>query len=463
MGDKSAAKALMESAGVPVVPGYHGADQSDARLSREADRIGYPVMIKAAGGGGGKGMRAVGAPAEFAASLAAARREARSAFGDERMLVEKHLASPRHIEVQVFADAGGRIVHLFERDCSVQRRHQKIIEEAPAPGMTPERREAMCAAAVAAARAVGYLGAGTVEFIVDEDGHHYFMEMNTRLQVEHPVTELITGQDLVEWQLRVAAGGPLPARQEELSIRGHAIEARLYAEDPGRGFLPATGRLTELRFPAEGDHLRVDTGVQTSDDVGIHYDPLLAKVIVWDRDRGAALRRLQAALRDTRVAGVRTNLEFLSTLAAHEAFARGAVDTGFIDRHRDELLGPSGRRSHVSTVPNSPWEDKRGWRLGAAGLSSSAQATAGAVPAHAAARADGDQGAGGTLTAPMPGRVVAVHVAKGQDVRRGEPLLVLEAMKMEHTVAAPADGVVREIRFAAGDLVEEGAELVVLG
>jgi 3-methylcrotonyl-CoA carboxylase alpha subunit len=335
-----------------------------------------------------------------------------------------------------------------------------------------------------------------VEFIVDDAGHHYFMEMNTRLQVEHPVTELVTGQDLVEWQLRVACGEPLPEGQDELALRGHAIEARLYAEDPDRGFLPATGRLAELRFPAEDEHLRVDTGVQAGDEVTIHYDPLLAKLIVWGRDRSAALRRLKALLRDTRVTGVRTNLEFLAMVAGHEAFARGAVDTGFIDRHRDELLGGSAgaapppvgtlatdihvlrelgaprrtalaplaphTRQEASHTSTSPWEDKSGWRLGSSPIASGAQPVAGPRMAPLPA-AEIDRGTVGSLTAPMPGRVVAVHVAEGQAVRRGEALLVLEAMKMEHAVTAPGDGVVREIRFAAGDLVEEGAELLVLG
>jgi 3-methylcrotonyl-CoA carboxylase alpha subunit len=340
----------------------------------------------------------------------------------------------------------------------VQRRHQKIIEEAPAPGMTPELRGRICAAAVAAARAVNYLGAGTVEFLLDGGRDFYFMEMNTRLQVEHPVTELVTGQDLVEWQLRVAAGEALPLAQDALGIAGHAIEARLYAEDPERDFLPATGEIAELCFPAGSRHLRVDSGVRAGDKVTIHYDPMLAKLIVWDADRSAAIRRLQALLRDSVVTGVRTNLAFLATVAGHDAFARGAIDTGFIDRHREQLLAPRARAAAgSSTEPYSPWDDTTGWRLSTA--SGTGRRARRAAPV---ARADSDPAAGGSLTAPMPGRVVAVPVSKGQAVRRGEPLMVLEAMKMEHTVAAPADGVVSEIRFAAGDLVEEGAELLVL-
>ena len=339
MGSKSAAKSLIENAGVAVVPGYHGDDQSDDLLRAEADRIGYPVLLKPSAGGGGKGMRVVREASQFDAALAAARREASASFGDVHMLIEKFVTQPRHIEVQVFADAHGNVLHLFERDCSVQRRHQKIIEEAPAPGLTEEQRLTMGQAAVDAAKAVGYLGAGTVEFLVDSGGRFYFMEMNTRLQVEHPVTELVTGQDLVEWQLLVAAGEPLPLSQGDLVINGHAIEARLYAEDPDRDFLPATGHLLHLRYPAAGQHVRIDTGVREGDLVSIHYDPLLAKLIVWDTDRASALRRLQTALRETRVIGVTTNLGFLTTVAAHEVFAAGGVDTGFIDRQRSDLVG----------------------------------------------------------------------------------------------------------------------------
>ena len=550
MGSKSAAKSLIENTGVPVVPGYHGDDQSDDLLRAEADRIGYPVLLKPSAGGGGKGMRVVREALQFDAALAAARREASASFGDAHMLIEKFVTQPRHIEVQVFADAHGNVLHLFERDCSVQRRHQKIIEEAPAPGLTDRQRLTMGQAAVDAAKAVGYLGAGTVEFIVDSGGRFYFMEMNTRLQVEHPVTELITGQDLVEWQLLVAAGEPLPLSQGDLVINGHAIEARLYAEDPDRDFLPATGHLLHLRYPAAGRHVRIDTGVREGDPVSIHYDPLIAKLIVWDADRACALRRLQTALRETQVIGVTTNLGFLTTVAAHDAFAAAGVDTGFIDRHRSDLAGIGGpppdgalvvaaldvmlrqearARSDaaVSGDPNSPWHSAGGWRLNETGTQTlhfvvdgieqrvtveygggEYQVRTPAGPTRAAGhydsggdltatldgrrlrvtmvrqgdvitilhqgaqyriehmdparRADSESGAAGGLTAPMPGRVTLVSVSEGDSVQRGDTLLILEAMKMEHSIIAPADGVVERLHYGQGDLVDEGAELLVL-
>ena len=550
MGSKSAAKSLIENTGVPVVPGYHGDDQSDDLLRAEADRIGYPVLLKPSAGGGGKGMRVVREALQFDAALAAARREASASFGDAHMLIEKFVTQPRHIEVQVFADAHGNVLHLFERDCSVQRRHQKIIEEAPAPGLTDRQRLTMGQAAVDAAKAVGYLGAGTVEFIVDSGGRFYFMEMNTRLQVEHPVTELITGQDLVEWQLLVAAGEPLPLSQGDLVINGHAIEARLYAEDPDRDFLPATGHLLHLRYPAAGRHVRIDTGVREGDPVSIHYDPLIAKLIVWDADRAGALRRLQTALRETQVIGVTTNLGFLTTVAAHDAFAAAGVDTGFIDRHRSDLAGIGGpppdgalvvaaldvmlrqearARSDaaVSGDPNSPWHSAGGWRLNETGTQTlhfvvdgieqrvtveygggEYQVRTPAGPTRAAGhydtggdltatldgrrlrvtmvrqgdvitilhqgaqyriehmdparRADSESGAAGGLTAPMPGRVTLVSVSEGDSVQRGDTLLILEAMKMEHSIIAPADGVVERLHYGQGDLVDEGAELLVL-
>ena len=550
MGSKSAAKSLIENTGVPVVPGYHGDDQSDDLLRAEADRIGYPVLLKPSAGGGGKGMRVVREALQFDAALAAARREASASFGDAHMLIEKFVTQPRHIEVQVFADAHGNVLHLFERDCSVQRRHQKIIEEAPAPGLTDRQRLTMGQAAVDAAKAVGYLGAGTVEFIVDSGGRFYFMEMNTRLQVEHPVTELITGQDLVEWQLLVAAGEPLPLSQGDLVINGHAIEARLYAEDPDRDFLPATGHLLHLRYPAAGRHVRIDTGVREGDPVSIHYDPLIAKLIAWDADRAGALRRLQTALRETQVIGVTTNLGFLTTVAAHDAFAAAGVDTGFIDRHRSDLAGIGGpppdgalvvaaldvmlrqearARSDaaVSGDPNSPWHSAGGWRLNETGTQTlhfvvdgieqrvtveygggEYQVRTPAGPTRAAGhydtggdltatldgrrlrvtmvrqgdvitilhqgaqyriehmdparRADSESGAAGGLTAPMPGRVTLVSVSEGDSVQRGDTLLILEAMKMEHSIIAPADGVVERLHYGQGDLVDEGAELLVL-
>ncbi|MFQ5956123.1 MAG: acetyl/propionyl/methylcrotonyl-CoA carboxylase subunit alpha, partial [Kiloniellales bacterium] len=342
MGSKIEAKRVMERAGVPMLPGSDGEDEGDRRLAEVAAEIGYPVFIKASAGGGGKGMRKVAAAEDLKAALAAARREAKSSFGDDRLLIEKALIRPRHIEVQVFCDGHGGAVHLFERECSVQRRHQKVIEEAPAPGMTVRRRERMGSAAIAAARAIGYVGAGTVEFLVDRRGRFYFIEMNTRLQVEHPVTEMVTGVDLVEWQLLIAAGEKLPRRQEELSIDGHAIEARVYAEDPAHDFLPMAGRLELLRWPPEGRHVRVDTGVREGDEVSVHYDPMIAKLIAWDTDRRAALNRLGAALGETRIVGPATNLGLLSDIVAHSAFAEGRVDTGFIERHQADLVPAAG-------------------------------------------------------------------------------------------------------------------------
>ena len=391
MGSKSAAKAVMEKAGVPLVPGYHGDAQQPAMLAKEAGRIGYPVLIKASAGGGGKGMRVVHQASEFGEALASAKREAASSFGNDQVLLEKYLTRPRHIEMQVFADSHGACLHLFERDCSVQRRYQKILEEAPAPGMNAERRKQMGDAAVAAAKAVGYVGAGTVEFIAEPGGRFYFMEMNTRLQVEHPVTEMITGLDLVEWQLRIASGEALPLAQEQLSISGHAIEARIYAEDPARGFLPTAGCVEHLRQPQPSAHVRIDSGVQAGDEVGVHYDPMIAKLITWDRDRASALRRLRAALGDYQIAGITTNLPFLSAVCAHAAFADadrdpGALDTGLIERHRAALfpepapvpdailaiavLSESLRMDREaasiaagSTDPYSPWHSRHGWRL----------------------------------------------------------------------------------------------------
>ena len=343
MGSKSAAKQLMEKAGVPLVPGYHGEGQDLDTLAREADRIGYPVLIKASAGGGGKGMRVVDRAAQLADALTSAKREAASSFGDDHVLIERYLTRPRHIEMQVFADTQGNAVHLFERDCSVQRRHQKVLEEAPAPGMTAARRRQMGSAAVAAARAVGYVNAGTVEFIADESGEFYFMEMNTRLQVEHPVTEMITGLDLVEWQLRVASGQALPLMQDQLAINGHAVEARIYAEDPARDFYPAAGRIEHLRQPEVSAHVRIDTGVREGDEIGVYYDPMMAKLICWDVDRDAALRRLRGALQHYQVVGFATNIQFLSAVVAHRAFAMadhepGLLDTGLIGRYKAELL-----------------------------------------------------------------------------------------------------------------------------
>jgi 3-methylcrotonyl-CoA carboxylase alpha subunit len=524
MGDKSAAKRVMDDAGVPTVPGYHGEDQADNVLRIEAERIGYPVLIKASSGGGGKGMRAVDRPSQFDAALAACRREARSAFGDDRVLLEKYLDRPRHIEIQVFADSHGGCVHLFERDCSVQRRHQKVIEEAPAPGMSEERRGEMGRAAVDAAKAVGYVGAGTVEFIVDRAGQFYFMEMNTRLQVEHPVTEMITGLDLVEWQLRVASGEPLPKSQEDLHIDGHAFEARVYAEDPSQDFLPGTGKILHLAVPVQSPNTRVDTGVRAGDTVTPYYDAMIAKLIVHDRDRTRALGRLAAALGEFEIAGPVTNIDFLGRLVRCRAFAQGELDTGLIERHRVELLAPPGPPSKAALVlaavslqlqraggRPSPWDLPDGWRLGASAPSVFCFGDGGSehrVQADGSfdstRGADGRLGAtidgtrvegrviragrkidvflpgehrslelrdplgqdfeggshGGSLSAPLPGKIAAVLVETGASVEKGAPLLILEAMKMEHTISAPARGTVSAIRCKAGDQVVEGAELI---
>ena len=549
MGSKAEAKALMRHHGVPLVPGYHGDDQDLQHLAEEAEQIGFPVLIKASAGGGGRGMRVVGGAANFAAVLQSAKREAKAAFGDDRMLIEKYLERPRHIEFQIFADRHGNTVHLFERDCSIQRRHQKVIEEAPAPGLDKGQRGAMGEAAVAAARAVGYVGAGTIEFIVEGDAF-YFIEMNTRLQVEHPVTEAVTGLDLVEWQLRVAAGEALPLCQQDLLLHGHAIETRLYAEDPERGFLPQTGTLNRLCFPVP-ETARVDTGVRQGDAVTPYYDPLIAKIIAWGEDRAAALARLRRALAETAVQGVTTNRDFLLRVVAHPEFAGGTIDTGFIERQRSAVIperrpapdtalaaaalsrliareeaAKEAARHHGDRF--SPWVRIDGWRLngvshqelvfrdGADERKVTATARAGdwlleigeqpslllggeyrpdgtlsltldGVCRHVtvfnrgsettvfldpdswrfveidplAPSADEDPTAG-RLTAPMPGRVTQLMVEPGDQVRRGEPLMIVEAMKMEHTITAPADGVVEAVRFGVGDLVEEGVELIAL-
>ena len=549
MGLKSESKKLMEKAGVPLTPGYHGDEQAPDFLREQADKIGYPVLIKASAGGG-KGMRAVAQSAEFLDALASCQREATAAFGDAHVLIEKYLQRPRHIEIQVFGDTHGNCVYLFERDCSVQRRHQKVLEEAPAPGMTPERRKAMGQAAVDAARAVGYVGAGTVEFIVNQDGSFYFMEMNTRLQVEHPVTEMITGLDLVEWQLKVAAGEPLPLAQEQLSIKGHALEARIYAEDPDKGFLPATGRLTHLVPPAESLHVRVDTGVEQDDEITPHYDPMIAKLIVWDDSRERALARMLQALADYRIVGVTSNVGFLARLVACPSFARADLDTGLIERERAFLFPDAAAaappreawllaalaellrdqnygaaKAAASGDAHSPWHLRDGWRANGAarreirlragsrekvvtaayhgsgflleceGRSSPA---AGWLQEDGELRADLDgrrlgvtvvaagekrhvffdglsfifaaidplyhAGAGGgtegSLTAPMPGKVIAILAEPGASVEKGAPLIVLEAMKMEHTLVAPVAGTVKAFCYAVGEQVTDGAELL---
>ena len=547
MGSKSAAKALMEKANVPVVPGYHGAGQDPDELASQAAEIGYPVLIKASAGGGGKGMRRVDRAEDFAAALESAQREAAGAFGDDRMLIEKFVEAPRHVEIQVFADRHGNALHLFERDCSIQRRHQKVVEEAPAPGMTESRRAEMGETAVNAASAIGYEGAGTVEFIVGADGAFHFMEMNTRLQVEHPVTEMITGQDLVEWQLRVAAGEALPLAQDDLSIAGHAIEVRLYAEDPDRDFLPRTGTLKRLRLP-EGDGIRCDSGVREGDGVTVHYDPMIAKLIAWSPDgRAAALRRLGRALAETEIVGLESNRDYLQRIIGHSAFVAGTFDAGFVETHQADLHPPdappgdtalacaalaieldrqerAAAAAAASTEPWSPWHLVNGWRLNDAGrhdirlahggtehvipvaydgagyvldLPSGPQLCSieeaggrlrvqvGGLLLAAGAYVDDTtvavwidgrrtqfdridplagvaslEEAEDRLIAPMSGKVIRVMAAAGAAVEAGEPLLVLEAMKMEHTIVAPGDGTVGAIHFNAGDQVEEGAQLV---
>lgn len=560
MGGKSEAKALMQKAGVPLVPGYHGQDQDTKLLAKEADKIGFPVLIKASAGGGGKGMRVVEKAADFAEQLGAAQREAKAAFGDDRVLIEKYLAQPRHVEVQVFADNHGNCVHLFERDCSVQRRHQKVIEEAPAVGLSDATRAKMGAAAVAAAKAIGYSGAGTVEFLLDGDDF-YFMEMNTRLQVEHPVTEKITVLDLVELQLHVAAGHPLPFTQDDLEINGHAVEVRLYAEDPDNNFLPGAGQIKFLRFPLQNEageaHIRVDTGVREApygdgDTISIHYDPMIAKIIVWAPTREDALLVMGEALDDTWVTGPKTNLAFLRRLVRDGDFVAGKLSTRYIEQHRNSLLpdraavaddmlalaalGLIARRvrdNAVQVADNSPWGSIDNWRIGGAvsdtftfrdngkdrhvtltyphGVEAPHLSVDGSTPkpckilAHyddigfgadiggdrreaviiTTPAADGvhlqvlttgamadllyldplavtgeDEGAGGRLTAPMPGKVVAVRVEAGSDVKKGQPLVIVEAMKMEHTIIAPADGIVEAVRAKVGDQVDEKFELI---
>jgi len=563
MGDKSSAKTLMEKAGVPLTPGYHGANQDPAFLQAQADTIGYPVLIKASAGGGGRGMRVVERAADFAAALASCQREAAASFGHDHVLIERYLQQPRHIEIQVLADSHGHCVYLFERDCSVQRRHQKVLEEAPAPGMTPERRAAMGEAAVAAAKAVGYVGAGTVEFIVEQDGSFYFMEMNTRLQVEHPVTELVTGLDLVQWQLCVAAGQALPLAQEDLMLTGHAIEARIYAENPDNDFLPATGTLSTLILPphtafVHGD-VRIDGGVRQGDVISPYYDPMIAKVMAHGADREQARQRLLQALAGIRATGVATNIAFLQRLLDDEAFATANLDTGLITRRHDVLL-PVAQATPVLVLAlasaawmarqgwcvsdqpaaaSDPWAVCDGWRISGAyqqtlqlrddialrslvltrrdadwSLQSDAHQHAARWQTHHlqdadtgadvrlhvrlwldadehradvvisgtrlsvfqdkavwildvfddlqhSARAEDDVQAG-HLRAPMPGKIIALHVKPGDVVKRGDAILVMEAMKMEHALNAPQDGTIQEVCYDLGEQVTEGVELVVL-
>ena len=560
MGLKAESKRLMEKAGVPLVPGYHAADQDPALLQREADRIGYPVLIKASAGGGGKGMRAVDNAEDFAAALASCQREAINSFGDDAVLIEKYVQRPRHIEIQVFGDTQGNYVYLFERDCSVQRRHQKVLEEAPAPGMTPELRARMGQAAVEAARAVNYVGAGTVEFIVEQPQGYahpeamkfFFMEMNTRLQVEHPVTEAITGLDLVEWQLRVASGEPLPLRQDQLQIHGHAIEARICAENPDNNFLPATGTLQVYSLPAHGSFeraphgTRVDAGVRQGDTISPFYDSMVAKLIVHGATRAEALARMDAALAQTHIVGLATNVQFLRHIITSPSFAQAQLDTALIPReaavlfHQDKVglkMAVAALVAHTlqseQTVSahkdahgwQDPWAQRDGWKSHGAQVRSFTVEYAGAphvalltnvrggvlrlavaaeslplqwavqgagldirlgdaralvnlyqkgdvaqvftaqgatqiIAVDALAHAGDTHAEGGRLTAPMPGKVVSFAVKAGDVVKKGQALAVMEAMKMEHTIAAPADGTVAELMFAPGDQVTEGSELL---
>ena len=550
MGSKAGAKELMAAAGVPVVPGYTGEDQSPNTLAREAARIGFPLMIKAAHGGGGKGMRVVHRLEDFIAQLESCQREAANAFGRDRVLLERYVASPRHIEIQVFADAHGRTLHLNERECSAQRRYQKVLEESPSPFLTPALRAAMGDAAVKAAQAIDYVNAGTVEFIVDPDGQFYFMEINTRLQVEHPVTELVTGLDLVEWQLRVAASEALPLTQDDIRQQGHAIEVRLYAEDPEAGFLPGSGRLERLALPEASPGVRIDAGVVEGDTVTIFYDPMIAKLIVHGADRMEALARLRDALARCDIAGPKSNIAFLERLVRHPAVTGGWIDTGYLDRHLDEFMpAPSlASTQQVALVaaellwqeararaqagdgdePDSPWAIADGWRLGHAGARPLAFAHLGqtwtalahghggryrieladevhevedarltgdllGLRIHGQARRfrilrhgtrltlhDGEQrtavetvpayrrtdmaeaSGSGKILAPMPGRVVLVKARPGDEVVAGQELLVMEAMKMELAVKASRDGVVVDVRAAAGDFVEADTVLVAL-
>ena len=550
MGSKSAAKHIMEKAGVPLVPGYHGDDQSEAVLKGAADEMGYPVLLKAAAGGGGKGMRQVWSEKEFSQALSAAKRESMASFGDDHMLVEKYLTRPRHVEIQVFCDTHGNGVYLFERDCSVQRRHQKIIEEAPAPNMSQSVREKMGEAAILAAKAINYVGAGTVEFLLDEDDSFYFMEMNTRLQVEHPVTEMITREDLVHWQLTIAEGKPLPKQQNELTLTGHAFEARIYAEDPNNEFLPSTGTLRLLRTPKENDVVRVDTGVVEGDEVSVFYDPMIAKLVVWGENREIALKRLISALGDYYIDGVSTNIDFLKRVATHPAFVAAELTTTFVEKHHDSLFSATSedaasddtqvnipvmallsllnRKVSRSDKTPSVWSTVGAWRANANHteiltllcnqeevhvgvrhqrhgtedaweltvgdnsynvkgklVDSALQATINGYKStftfsdndgvftlfnkdthakfsliSASLGDDNDDNGDANFSAPMNGTIVAHLVEKGVLVKKGEPILVMEAMKMEHSIIAPHDGAVEEFFFNPGELVDGGATLL---
>ncbi len=554
MGSKSAAKTLMESADVPLVPGYHGDNQDPEFLHAQADSIGYPVLLKASAGGGGKGMRIIESSTGFLAALESCKREAQSSFGDQKVLVEKYLSRPRHIEIQVFADQHGNCVYLFDRDCSVQRRHQKVLEEAPAPRVSPEIKRAMGEAAVNAAKKVGYQGAGTVEFIAEADqqgnaGQFFFMEMNTRLQVEHPVTEMITGQDLVEWQLRVAVGERLPLLQDQIQIHGHAMEARIYAENPENNFLPSTGVLLAMNMPAQqAGSIRIDTGVRVGDVISPFYDPMIAKLIVWGSERKTAVSKMRTALDDTHIMGLSTNVAFLGRLLRCDAFVSANLDTGLIAKNERALLGgetsveltdlafllaqrlalDEEKAQFAGRESNSPWMSQDAWRMNKVCTRPFAFTLDGCADVHTFEYCYSDQtityadqlakfsyqkrghaiqlvlegvqsnasvkshplhtnifhlfrngqhqvwsyqdplemvyaeeASAGKLTAPMPGKVIAIHVTPGMQVKVGDPLLVVEAMKMEHTITAPFDGEVFEINYAQGEQVNEGDQLIV--
>ncbi|MDV6326626.1 acetyl/propionyl/methylcrotonyl-CoA carboxylase subunit alpha [Idiomarina sp. Sol25] len=538
MGSKSAAKSIMQDAGVPLVPGYHGSEQDIETLKAEAEKVGFPLLLKAAYGGGGKGMRVVENMGEFDDALNSAKREAKSSFGNDKMLMERFIRNPRHVEIQVFTDEHGNAVYLAERDCSVQRRHQKVLEEAPAPALTEKTRTEMGEAAIRAAQAIDYVGAGTVEFLFDQSGEFYFMEMNTRLQVEHPVTEMITGQDLVEWQLLVASGQPLPLAQNDIQVNGHAFEARIYAEDPDNDFLPCTGTIKHLRTPAEKNGIRIDTGIEEGDEISAFYDPMIAKLIVWDTDRTRALLRLQKALREYRLTGLTTNVDFLHRLASHPEFVKTNLTTEFIQQHQEELLPDSSvNYQQIATEAalfdicqrqqqrgSSPWQSGNAFRMNSAATHTVSlqfgeetypislvegangeflqqidnesiqwQAsltddkltlTSGSMRYHRYVSADhqqitvftdngpmtfhrhrvadtlSDEAAHGGHVAPMNGTIMEVLVEKGDTVKKDQPLVIMEAMKMEYTIKAGHEGEVTDVFFAAGDLVSDGDELL---
>ncbi len=535
MGSKAHAKSLMSNANVPLTPGYHGDDQSETTLINEAKNCGFPILLKAASGGGGKGMRIVNHEQELKDAIMGAKREAKSSFGDDRLIIEKYITNPRHIEIQIMADNHGEVLYIFERDCSIQRRYQKIIEEAPAPFMTDDLRQQMGQAAVNAAKAINYSGAGTVEFLLDSDGKFYFMEMNTRLQVEHPITEMITQLDLVELQIHVAENKPLPINQQDLKIQGHAFEVRIYAEDPANHFLPSTGLLQFCEFPKENQHVRIDTGVTTDDEISIHYDPMIAKLIVWDKNRDLACQQLQHALKQTHIIGLKTNIDFLSQIVAHQAFRSAKINTHFIADYFSTINASNKTitSEHLAAAclyfmvnqeqHNSPWQQQNDWQINLPATRNlrfiiQDQVTPVSITKESnhyqiafqnqQIRCHGyfdeklyftvnDQNfratiirisdclhiiidnelisidlynptrfyqhsdkVSGLLTSPMPGTIISILTKKGDNVVRGDKLLIMEAMKMEHTIEAPNPGIVKEIHYNVGDQVAEGVELI---